>query len=80
MKSPNPEEAGAFEYAIKLGTELDADILVATDPDADRLGAAVRKVKGEYVVLTGNQIASLMLDYLLRAKKAAGTLPVTAQP
>ncbi|HRA70912.1 MAG TPA: phospho-sugar mutase, partial [Trichococcus flocculiformis] len=64
-----------FEYAIKLGTELDADILVATDPDADRLGAAVRKVKGEYVVLTGNQIASLMLDYLLRAKKAAGTLP-----
>ncbi|HRF52220.1 MAG TPA: phospho-sugar mutase, partial [Trichococcus flocculiformis] len=52
-----------------------ADILVATDPDADRLGAAVRKVKGEYVVLTGNQIASLMLDYLLRAKKAAGTLP-----
>lgn len=75
VKSPNPEEAGAFEYAIKLGTELDADILVATDPDADRLGAAVRKVKGEYVVLTGNQIASLMLDYLLRAKKAAGTLP-----
>lgn len=75
VKSPNPEEAGAFEYAIKLGTELDADILVATDPDADRLGAAVRKAKGEYVVLTGNQIASLMLDYLLRAKKAAGTLP-----
>ncbi|MGB9342057.1 phospho-sugar mutase, partial [Trichococcus sp.] len=75
VKSPNPEEAGAFEYAIKLGTELDADILVATDPDADRLGAAVRKAKGVYVVLTGNQIASLMLDYLLRAKKAAGTLP-----
>ena len=76
VKSPNPEEPGAFEYAIKLGTELDADILVATDPDADRLGAAVRKAKGEYVVLTGNQIASLMLDYLLHAKKEAGTLPV----
>ncbi|WP_087032862.1 phospho-sugar mutase [Trichococcus palustris] len=75
VKSPNPEEPGAFEYAIKLGTELDADILVATDPDADRLGAAVRKAKGEYVVLTGNQIASLMLDYLLHAKKEAGTLP-----
>lgn len=75
VKSPNPEEPGAFEYAIKLGTELDADILVATDPDADRLGAAVRKSKGEYVVLTGNQIASLMLDYLLHAKKEAGTLP-----
>jgi len=75
IKSPNPEEPGAFEYAIKLGTELDADILVATDPDADRLGAAVRKSKGEYVLLTGNQIASLMLDYLLHAKKEAGTLP-----
>lgn len=75
VKSPNPEEPGAFEYAIKLGTELDADILVATDPDADRLGAAVRKAKGEYVLLTGNQIASLMLDYLLHAKKEAGTLP-----
>lgn len=75
VKSPNPEDPGAFEYAMKLGTELDADILVATDPDADRLGAAVRKAKGEYVVLTGNQIASLMADYLLLARKEAGTLP-----
>lgn len=75
VKSPNPEEPGAFEYAMRLGTELDADVLVATDPDADRLGAAVRKAKGEYVVLTGNQIASLMADYLLLARKEAGTLP-----
>ena len=78
VHSPNPEEPGAFEYAIRLGKEIDADILVATDPDADRLGAAVRKANGEYEVITGNQIASLMLEYLLLAKKEAGELPENA--
>lgn len=78
VHSPNPEEPGAFEYAMKLGKEIDADVLVATDPDADRLGAAVRKENGEYEVITGNQIASLMVDYLLHAKKAAGVLPANA--
>ncbi|MEK6189450.1 MAG: phospho-sugar mutase [Carnobacterium alterfunditum] len=75
VKSPNPEEPGAFEYAIKLGKEIDADVLVATDPDADRLGIAVKTSEGHYEVLTGNQIASLMLHYLLIAHKEAGTLP-----
>ncbi|MER2175248.1 MAG: phospho-sugar mutase [Carnobacterium sp.] len=75
VKSPNPEEPGAFEYAIKLGKEIDADVLVATDPDADRLGIAVKTAEGHYEVLTGNQIASLMLHYLLTAQKEAGTLP-----
>lgn len=75
VKSPNPEEPGAFEYAIKLGKEIDADVLVATDPDADRLGIAVKTSEGHYEVLTGNQIASLMLHYLLTAYKEAGTLP-----
>ncbi|SIN97406.1 alpha-phosphoglucomutase [Carnobacterium alterfunditum] len=75
VKSPNPEEPGAFEYAIKLGKEIDADVLVATDPDADRLGIAVKTSEGHYEVLTGNQIASLMLHYLLTAHKEAGTLP-----
>lgn len=75
VKSPNPEDAGAFEYAEKLGKEIGADILVATDPDADRLGAAVRKSDGTYEVLTGNQIASLMVNYLLLAKKEANQLP-----
>lgn len=75
VKSPNPEEAGAFEYAIKLGKEENADLLIATDPDADRLGACVRMPNGEYQVLTGNQIAALLTDYLLKAKKSAGTLP-----
>ncbi|MBT2733131.1 phospho-sugar mutase [Carnobacterium sp. ISL-102] len=75
VKSPNPEEPGAFEYAIKLGKKIDADVLVATDPDADRLGIAVKTSEGHYEVLTGNQIASLMLHYLLTAHKEAGTLP-----
>lgn len=75
VKSPNPEEPGAFEYAIKLGKEVDADVLVATDPDADRLGIAVKTSEGHYEVLTGNQISSLMLHYLLTAHKEAGTLP-----
>lgn len=75
VKSPNPEEPGAFEYAIKLGKEIDADVLVATDPDADRLGIAVKTAEGHYEVLTGNQIASLMLHYLLTAQNEAGTLP-----
>ena len=46
VKSPNPEEAGAFEYAIRLGEETKADVLLATDPDADRMGAAVRQPDG----------------------------------
>ena len=75
VKSPNPEEPGAFEYAIKLGQKIDADVLVATDPDADRLGIAVKTAGGAYEVLTGNQIASLMLHYLLTAQKDNETLP-----
>ncbi|ODG92933.1 MULTISPECIES: phospho-sugar mutase [Bacillaceae] len=65
VKSPNPEEHAAFEYAIRYGKEIDADVLIATDPDADRLGIATKNEKGEYVVLTGNQTGALMLHYLL---------------
>lgn len=75
VKSPNPEEPGAFEYAIKLGKETEADLLLATDPDADRLGAAVRLPDGNYQVITGNQIAALLLDYILYARKESGQLP-----
>lgn len=75
VKSPNPEEHAAFEIAIRYGKEMDADILMATDPDADRLGVAVRDLHGEYVVLTGNQIGALMLEYLLSQKKEKGQLP-----
>lgn len=75
VKSPNPEEHAAFELAIKLGDQTDADLLIATDPDADRLGIAVRDKQGEYVVLTGNQTGALYLDYLISQKSKKGTLP-----
>lgn len=75
VKSPNPEDPKAFDLAIALGKKVGADVLVATDPDADRLGAAVLMPSGEYQVITGNQIAALMVDYLLAAHQQAGTLP-----
>lgn len=75
VKSPNPEEHAAFELAIRDGKKIGADILIATDPDADRLGIAVQNDLGEYVVLTGNQTGALLLDYLLTQKKKKGTLP-----
>ncbi len=66
VDSPNPEELQAFNQASKLGKKVDADILLATDPDADRLGVAVKDGLDNYVVLTGNQLGSLMLDYILK--------------
>ncbi|MGG3467250.1 phospho-sugar mutase [Neobacillus pocheonensis] len=75
VKSPNPEEHAAFELAIRDGIKVGADLLIATDPDADRLGIAVLNPEGEYVVLTGNQTGALLLDYLLTQKKEKGTLP-----
>ncbi|OFU48181.1 phospho-sugar mutase [Aerococcus sp. HMSC10H05] len=75
VQSPNPEEAGAFEVAERYGEANDADILIATDPDADRMGAAVKLPNGDYQVITGNQIAALMTHYILTAKKNTGTLP-----
>lgn len=75
VEHPNPEFTEAFDLAIKLGKEQKADLLVAVDPDADRLGAAVRQPDGEYELLTGNQIAALMLNYILTARKKAGNLP-----
>ncbi|EGO2703448.1 phospho-sugar mutase [Enterococcus faecalis] len=78
VKSPNPEEHSAFEYAIRLGEKEGADLLIATDPDADRLGAAVRMSNGDYQVLTGNQLGSIMIHYILEAHQQAGTLPQNA--
>ena len=75
VEHPNPEFPEAFDLAIKLGKRDDADLLIAVDPDADRLGAAVRQPDGDYKLLTGNQIAAIMLNYILTARKNAGTLP-----
>ncbi|WP_261130243.1 phospho-sugar mutase [Bacillus sp. Marseille-Q3570] len=75
VKSPNPEEHAAFELAIKYGEREGADVLIATDPDADRVGVAVKDDQGKYIVLTGNQTGALILNYLLKQKKKQGTLP-----
>lgn len=68
VQTPNPEETAAFEKAIQLGKSVKAELLLATDPDADRLGIAVRKNDGDYQLLTGNQLGVLLLDYVLRTE------------
>ncbi|UOE95401.1 phospho-sugar mutase [Alkalihalobacillus sp. LMS39] len=75
VSSPNPEEHAAFALAIQLGKRTQADVLIATDPDADRVGVATKNHDGEYQVLTGNQTGALMLDYILSQKKEQGVLP-----
>ncbi len=75
VSSPNPEEHAAFELAIQYGEQEDADILLATDPDADRVGVAVKNKEGKYVVLTGNQTGALLLNYIITQKKENGELP-----
>ncbi|MCT8309840.1 phospho-sugar mutase [Tetragenococcus halophilus] len=78
VKSPNPEESSAFEYSMRLGQKENADLLIATDPDADRLGAAVRMPNGDYKVLSGNQIGALLIRYILEARKKTNALPENA--
>ncbi|MBM7573475.1 phospho-sugar mutase [Aquibacillus albus] len=75
VNSPNPEEHAAFELAIKDGKKLQADILLGTDPDADRVGVAVKNKQGNYQVLTGNQVGALILNYLVTQKYKKGELP-----
>ena len=71
---PNPEIRQAFECALKLAEKENPDLLLATDPDSDRCGIAVRH-NGEYILTTGNEVGCLMLDYILKARKEKGTLP-----
>lgn len=78
VKSPNPEEHEAFTLAIQQGEKSGADLLIGTDPDADRVGVATRDDSGQFVVLTGNQVGALMLDYLIESKKAQGKLAKNA--
>jgi phosphoglucomutase len=71
---PNPEEKDAMNLALQKAREIDADLVLATDPDADRVGIAVRNLKGEFVLLNGNQTGSLLIYYMLNAWQKAGKL------
>ncbi|CAG7655520.1 phospho-sugar mutase [Paenibacillus allorhizosphaerae] len=75
VKSPNPEEREAFSLAIAQAKNTNADIIIGTDPDCDRMGAVVKDDAGEYFVLTGNQSGAIMVDYLLGSMKEQGELP-----
>ena len=78
VKSPNPESQAAFALAEELGRQVGADVLVATDPDADRVAVEVLQKDGSYLNLSGNQIGAIMAKYILEAHKNAGTLPENA--
>lgn len=78
VASPNPENKEGFAIAMKLADEKGADFIIGTDPDADRVGVVVRERNGEFTALTGNQTGALLLDYVLRARKATGSLPANA--
>ena len=78
VKSPNPESQAAFALAEELGRQVGADVLVATDPDADRVGVEVLQKDSSYLNLSGNQIGAIMAKYILEAHKNAGTLPENA--
>ena len=77
VKSPNPDNIGTFALAIELAKAHDANLIIGTDPDGDRCGAVVRN-GDEFIMLTGNQLGVLLLDYLITAKKEAGTLAPNA--
>ncbi|MGX9133211.1 phospho-sugar mutase [Rummeliibacillus sp. JY-2-4R] len=77
IRNPNPEEPATFKMAMDLGKKVSADLLLATDPDSDRLGVAVRN-EDDYQLLTGNQIGALVTDYLVKSKSEKNTLPTNA--
>ncbi|HOB64487.1 MAG TPA: phospho-sugar mutase [Clostridia bacterium] len=78
VKVPNPENADTLKMGMELGDKIGADVVLGTDPDCDRLGVAVRNNEGNFVLLTGNQIGILLLDYIIEMKKQSGTLPKNA--
>lgn len=78
VKSPNPEEKAGFKIAIEMANKENVDLIIGTDPDADRTGIVVRDSKGEYVSLTGNQVGILLTDYVINARREKGILPDNA--
>ncbi len=75
VRVPNPEEADTLRLGVELADRIGSDIVIGTDPDADRMGIAIRDDKGQFVLLNGNQIGVLLLSYILRRKRESGTLP-----
>lgn len=75
VKSPNPENADALKLGIELAQEVDSDLVIATDPDADRVGVAAKTKKGDFRTITGNQMGALLLDYIFTAYEQSGTMP-----
>ena len=73
--SPNPENKEGFTLAIELAKQNDVDLIIGTDPDADRTGIVLRDSAGEYVTLSGNQVGVLLIDYIITAKNLTGTMP-----
>ncbi|MFQ6832996.1 phospho-sugar mutase, partial [Butyricicoccus pullicaecorum] len=75
VKSPNPENKEGFHLAIDLAKANGVDLIIGTDPDADRTGIVLKNGEGEYVTLSGNQVGVLLIDYVITAKKLTGTMP-----
>ena len=75
VASPNPENPEGFALGIELAKKYGSDLIIGTDPDADRIGVMVRSKSGDYVTISGHQMGVLLLDYIIRAKYAAGTMP-----
>ena len=75
VESPNPENPEGFYLAIDLANEKHSDLIIGTDPDSDRIGVMVRDEDGKFIPITGNQMGALLLDYIITARKASGTMP-----
>lgn len=75
VKSPNPENKEGFHLAIDLAKQNGVDLIIGTDPDADRTGIVLKDAKGEYITLSGNQVGVLLIDYVITARKLTGTMP-----
>lgn len=75
VRVPNPEEADTLKMGVELANKIKSDIVIGTDPDSDRMGIAIRNNEGNFILLNGNQIGVLLLDYILKRKSQEGTLP-----
>ena len=78
VAKPNPEYAAVFELGIEIANNVGSDIVIATDPDSDRVGVMTRCKSGEFITITGNQMGALLLDYVIRQRRAQGKLPRNA--